>query len=128
LQIGIGNIQFYFLTHYFLKLSIILQYYRIAVLPWEKRLCLVVIAILTAGYLAFILAQMVRCVPFEAQWNVNYPGARCINSTASYFAGQGFNMGVDILILVGPLFILRHLNVPWTQKLLFSIALAFGGA
>lgn len=127
-QVQIGVIQFYFLTHLSLKLSIMLQYYRVAVLPWEKRLCLVIIAILSAGYLAFLLVQMVRCIPFEAQWNPKYPGARCIYSTAAFFAAQGFNLGLDLLILVGPLFILRHSSAPLPQKMLFGIALAFGGA
>lgn len=127
-RVGIGVIQFYALTHFFLKLSIMLQYYRVATLPWEKNLCFGIIATLTAGYLAILVVEMVRCVPFEAQWDAKYPGAKCINSTAFYFSAQGLNVFMDLIILFGPLVILRHSSAPLQQRLLFGIALAFGGA
>ncbi|KAK0623885.1 hypothetical protein B0T14DRAFT_517183 [Immersiella caudata] len=127
-RVGIGVIQFYALTHFFLKLSIMLQYYRVATLPWEKKLCFAIIALLTAGYLAILVVEMVRCVPFEAQWTPKYPGAVCINSTAFYFSAQGLNVVMDLIILFGPLVILRHSSAPIQQRLLFGIALAFGGA
>lgn len=127
LQVGIGTIQFYALTHFFLKLSIMLQYYRVAILPWEKNMCLSIIATLSAGYLAILIVEMVRCVPFEAQWQPGYPGAKCINSTAFYFSAQGLNVVMDLVILLGPLVILRHSTAPLQQRLLFGVALAFGG-
>jgi hypothetical protein len=125
--VGIGVIQFYALTHYFLKLSIMLQYKRITILPWEKHLCFAIIAALSAGYLAILIVEMVRCVPFVAQWTPKYPGAKCINSTAFYLAAQVLNMVMDIVILLGPLVILRHSTAPLQQKLLFGVALGFGG-
>ena len=106
-----------------------LQYYRVTILPWEKNLCFVIIGILFAGYLAQLIAEMVRCVPFEAQWNpAKFPEAKCINSTAKLFSSQGLNLAFDVLILIAPLFILRHSSAPLPQKLLFGVALAFGGA
>jgi hypothetical protein len=120
--------QFYGLTHFFLKMSIMLQYFRVATLPWEKRLCFAIIAVIVAGYLAMQVASMVRCVPFEAHWNPKYPGAKCINSTAFFFATQALNIAMDLIILFGPLVILRHSTAPLPQRLFFGVALAFGGA
>ncbi|GAB1318338.1 hypothetical protein MFIFM68171_08548 [Madurella fahalii] len=102
------------------------RHYRVSTLPWEKRLCFSIIVTLTAGYIAILIVEMVRCVPFEAQWNSKYLGAKCINSTAFYFSAQGLNMVMDLVILLGPLIILRHSSA-LQQKLLFGIALAFGG-
>jgi len=127
MQVGIGTIQFYAFTHFFLKLSVMLQYYRVTILPWEKHLCFSIIATLTAGYIAILVVEMVRCVPFEAQWTPNYPGAKCINSTAFYFSAQVLNLVLDLIILLGPLVILRHSSAPLQQKILFGIALSFGG-
>jgi len=104
-----------------------LQYIRVAVLPWEKHLCFTIIASLSAGYLAILIVEMVRCVPFEAQWTPKYPGAKCINSTAFYFSAQGLNMAMDLVILLGLLIILRYSSAPLPQKLLFGVALTFGG-
>lgn len=104
-----------------------LQYYRVAILPWEKNMCLTIIATLSAGYLALLVVEMVRCVPFEAQWIPKYQGAKCINSTVFYFSAQGLNVVLDLVILLAPLVILRHSSAPLQQRLLFGIALAFGG-
>ena len=108
-----------------------LQYYRVTVLPWEKRLCHVIIAALSAGYFAILTIEMIKCVPFAAIWDpASYPDARCItfNTTVKFYSSQALNIGFDLLILVAPLFILRHSTAPLPQKLLFGIALAFGGA
>ncbi|KAK0648161.1 hypothetical protein B0T16DRAFT_407805 [Cercophora newfieldiana] len=123
----IGVIECYLLTHCFLKLSIMLQYCRVATLPWEKNLCFGIIGVLSAGYLSVIIVQMVRCVPFEAQWTPGYPGAVCVNSTAFFFASQALNVFLDVIILLAPLVILRHSSAPLQQRLLFGVALAFGG-
>lgn len=47
-KVAIGGIIFYVLTHMALKLSILLQYVRISVMPFEKRFCYVIIVILIA--------------------------------------------------------------------------------
>jgi hypothetical protein len=113
LQVGIAITQLYSLTHFFLKLSILQQYARIGVLPSGKRLCHIMIAILCTGYLIFIVLRMVRCIPFHTQWTPKLPGARCIyNNTWFMFASQGWNMAMDFVILLSPLYILRHSNAP----------------
>ncbi|KAK4450283.1 hypothetical protein QBC34DRAFT_349676 [Podospora aff. communis PSN243] len=124
----IGVMHFYGLTHLFLKMSIMLQYSRVATLPWEKNLCFGIMAIIVAGYMAMQVTSLVRCVPFEAIWNPKYPGARCINTTGFFFAAQAFNIAMDLIILFGPLVILRHSSAPLPQRFFFGVALAFGGA
>ncbi|KAK0627940.1 hypothetical protein B0T14DRAFT_513571 [Immersiella caudata] len=124
----IGVMQFYGLAHFFLKMSIMLQYSRVATLPWEKKLCFVIMAIIITAYMAMQVASLLRCLPFEAHWNPRYPGARCINSTAFFFASQALNIAMDLIILFGPLVILRHSSAPLQQRFFFGVALAFGGA
>jgi hypothetical protein len=77
--------------------------------------------------MSFTIANLARCQPFKAQWIPDLPGARCINNTARFFAGQGFHIFLDFAILLIPLFILRHLRVPLPQKLLVGVVLGFGG-
>ena len=118
---------FYILTHAFLKSSILLQYLRISVMPFERRLCYALVAFLVAQSLAMIIVHLSLCMPFKALWTPKIPGARCLNRTAVYFAQLGFTIAMDFVVLIAPLFILRHMRRPWPQKLLISIALAFGG-
>ncbi|GAB1315510.1 Rhodopsin domain-containing protein [Madurella fahalii] len=129
LKVGIAIAQLYSLCHLFLKLSILLQYVRISVMPSERRLCQALIALLCTGYITFILLRMVRCIPFAAQWDRGIPGARCFfNTTWFFFASQAWNMVMDFVILVLPLYLLRHSNAPLIQRVLIGIVLAFGGS
>ncbi|KAK0719434.1 hypothetical protein B0H67DRAFT_509719 [Lasiosphaeris hirsuta] len=130
IKVGIAVTQLYSLTHFFLKLSILLQYVRISVMPSDRRLCYVLIAILCTGYLVFIVLRMARCVPFQAQWDPDIPGAKCFFSSTWFgFPSQAWNMAWDLVILLLPLFILRHLkNAPLLHRVLIGVVLAFGGS
>ena len=98
-------------------------------MPSDKRLSHALIAILCTGYLIFIVLRMVRCIPFEAQWKLGIPGAKCyFNNTWFIFASQAWNMVMDFAILLVPLFILRHSQAPLLQRALFGVVLAFGGS
>jgi len=128
LKVSIGAIFCYFFTHMLLRLSIILQYLRISVMPFEARLCRALIVFVVAQCVALTIALFLTCIPFEAMWTSNIPGAKCLNRTASYSAQLGLSIGTDFLVLIAPLFILRHLHITWPQRLLLCIVLGFGAA
>lgn len=128
-QVGIAITQFYSLCHLFLKLSILLQYVRVSVMPLDRRLCRILIALLCTGYTIFIVLRVVRCVPFAAQWTPKMPGAQCFfNATWFMFASQAWNMVMDFVILVVPVLVLRHSKAPWLHRILIGIVLAFGAS
>ncbi|KAH7304146.1 hypothetical protein B0I35DRAFT_495507 [Stachybotrys elegans] len=125
---SIGTIHFYTATHFFLKLSILLQYLRISVMPSEKRTCYIFILILACGTTAFTIINLAHCRPFAAQWNPGIPGAQCtVNRTVWFYSNQAFHILLDFSILIIPFFILRHLTVPTQQRLLIGVVLGFGG-
>ncbi|KAL8402762.1 hypothetical protein RB596_009212 [Gaeumannomyces avenae] len=113
-------------THTLCKLSIILQYTRLSVMPFERRFCYAFAAFLGCGFLAYFIELWVTCIPFYAIWTPNVPGAVCINSTVDFAVWQTFLIVMDFTILICPLFILRHLTIPWPQRLLLGLVLAFG--
>lgn len=110
-----------------LKLSILLQYVRISVMPLEKSLCHGLIVILICQSLAMAGTNLWLCRPFHALWTPNVPGAVCLNRTTVYYTQLGFTIAMDFLVLVAPLFILRHLSLPWIQRLALLVILSFGG-
>ena len=121
--------QLYSFCHFFLKLSILLQFTRVSVMPLDRRLFQGAIAINCIGYAVFIVLRAVRCLPFESQWTPGMPGARCFfPSTWFVFASQAWNMVMDFAILLGPLLVLRHSNAPLLQRVLIGVVLAFGAA
>ena len=117
------------MSHFFLKLSIMLQYVRVSVMPSDRRLCHALITILCMGYLIFFVLRMIRCVPIESQWTKDVPGAKCFfNNTWFLFASQAWNMLMDFVILLVPLVILRHSKAPPLRRALFAVVLAFGAS
>ena len=100
----------------FLKLSMLLQYLRISIMPLEKRLCYALIVILVGESLALSITHLCLCTPFEAMWSSNVPGSRCLNRTLVYFVQLGLTIAMDFVILFAPFIILRHLNLSfWTE-------------
>jgi hypothetical protein len=109
-----------------LKLSILLQYVRICVMPFETRLCYALIGILIVQSLTLAGIHLGLCRPFYALWTADVEGAVCLDRTMVYFAQLGITIAMDFLVLVAPLFIIRHLSLPWIPKLMILIVLSFG--
>ncbi|KAK1752004.1 hypothetical protein QBC47DRAFT_416493 [Echria macrotheca] len=128
LKTTIGVIFFYHLSHLLIKSSILLQYIRICVLPVEKRICYVVLALVIAEGFTWIVVLFLTCIPFSAMWDPGLPGAKCIDNTAGFYACAATIISADVAILVIPPFLLRHSSIPWYQKLLLGMVLALGGA
>lgn len=116
----------YTMTHLFLKLSIVLQYIRISVMDFEKRLCYALVTIIICGSLSFFVVALTTCIPIHAIWTPNVPGAVCVDTTASFTANQVYQILLDFAILIGPFLILRHLTIPWPQRILLGFVLALG--
>jgi hypothetical protein len=123
----VAGIFFYLITHLLVKLSILLQYLRISVMPFEKRLCYVLIAILAADSISSIIVQLNICKPLRALWMANLPGAKCLDTTTVNFTILSLIIALDVAILVVPAFILRHLSLRWYQKLGLGLVLSCGG-
>jgi hypothetical protein len=111
----------------FLKLSILLHYVRISVMAFEKRLCYALVGLSLAGSLALLIVSFARCIPFNAIWTPNLPGATCVSTTLYFHAVQIHTLVMDLLILLAPLFILRHLHISWQQRALLVMVVGFGG-
>ncbi|KLU87148.1 hypothetical protein MAPG_06152 [Magnaporthiopsis poae ATCC 64411] len=113
-------------TQTLLKLSIVFQYIRISVMPFEKRLCYGFAALIICGFISFFITALLTCIPIYAMWTPNVPGAVCINTSISFPANQIYHIVSDFTLLVGPFFILRHLTIPWPQRILLGLVLALG--
>ncbi|KLU83367.1 hypothetical protein MAPG_02429 [Magnaporthiopsis poae ATCC 64411] len=115
----------YTTTHTLLKLSIVLQYLRICVMRFERYFCYVLMALLGCGFCTFVAASLRSCVPLYALWTPNVPGAQCLSPWWD-IASLSWIMAMDFIILIGPLFILRHLTIPWPQRVVLGLVLALG--
>ena len=103
-----------------------LQYIRISVMQFEKRLCYMIISILVIQGISMIVVHLKLCSPFEALWNRHLPGAKCLNTNTVYTLALSLIIAMDFAILLLPAPILKHLTLRWYQKLAIAIVLSFG--
>lgn len=125
-QISLGVMLFYALIHLFVKLSISLQYLRVSVMRFEKRLCYILISFVVLQSITYSVLTFTLCSPIQAMWNRHIPGTKCVNTTVAYEVGLILTIAMDFAILLLPVFILRHLTLRWYQKLVIAIVLSFG--
>ncbi|KAH8694336.1 hypothetical protein GQ44DRAFT_791370 [Phaeosphaeriaceae sp. PMI808] len=107
--------------------SIMLQYVRISVMRFEKRLCYAILVIVVIQHMTTIVVNLNYCRPFKALWNPRLPGAKCLNWAAMAYAPLSLTIAMDIIILILPAIILRHLTLRWYQKFGVAIILSLGG-
>lgn len=111
-----------------IKSSILLQYIQICVLPIEEQICYAVMILVIVEGFTWIVLLFLSCIPFSAMWQMDVPGAKCIDNTASFYACAATIISADLAILVIPTFLLRHSSLPWRQKLILGAVFALGGA
>jgi len=95
-------------------------------MPFEKRICYVLISILVLYSISIITLNLNLCSPFKAMWNRRLPGAKCLNTNITMHVSLSFIIAIDFAILLLPAPILRHLTLQWHQKLGIAMALSFG--
>jgi hypothetical protein len=113
------------------KISILLLYRRV----FDVRKCRVatvlLLVICVAWGIAAIIALIFQCHPIAGMWNPSDTN-RCINLKAYYIGIAGSNMGLDIILLVMPIYMVwgyngTGLRLPISQKLLLTGVFLLGG-
>jgi hypothetical protein len=115
----------YVLSQTLIKISILVLYLRIfpsrTFLIWTKGT--IIFVVLHA--LAFLLVVIFQCVPISAICNPSIPG-RCVNSTALIFAGSGFSIAEDLIIIVLPIPVLKSLQMKLKKKIIIGFMFFIG--
>ncbi|KAF2003479.1 hypothetical protein P154DRAFT_401435, partial [Amniculicola lignicola CBS 123094] len=133
LEQGIGSLKALFasiITYNFcltlVKLSIALQYIRIATDKTVQKWCWAFICLLLASCAQTFIAHIFTCYPVAKFWDDRIPG-KCINKSALWYANAGINISQDLCLIVLPIFILRKLLMPTKQKYYLMLILGLGG-
>lgn len=66
-----------------------------------------------------------QCIPISSTWDLGVKG-KCINPTVVVFAGAGFSIFEDIVIMLLPVRELKGLNLALKRRLAVIFMLAFG--
>ncbi|KAI9850261.1 MAG: hypothetical protein M1838_005944 [Thelocarpon superellum] len=117
----------YAVVYPLLKISILLLFHRVFVLP-KFRMCVkLCIALVTGQLIGGTVASAVSCFPAVAFWDLSIQG-RCVDMTALYYAASGINIATDLVILFLPMPIIWRLNVAQRQKNVLCTMFLLGSA
>ncbi|KAI9852612.1 MAG: hypothetical protein M1838_000060 [Thelocarpon superellum] len=124
LMLYIGQVLYCF-TYSLIKISILLLYHRLFVLPWFRlctKICLGFVICFIVGGTA---ASIFTCNPIDGFWKMYVP-ATCIDALAVYYATSSINLVTDLIILVLPMPVIWSLKVPRRQKYVLCAIFVLG--
>ena len=103
----------------FTKIAILLQLKRIfrgASKDSVYWLLVVLMVISTLYYLTGILIEILQCQPREKIWDPSIPGS-CIDNNVSVTVAGAFNLGLDLIIFMTPIYAILKLKIAVKRKL-----------
>ncbi|TDZ32977.1 hypothetical protein C8035_v006006 [Colletotrichum spinosum] len=107
---------FYINTLAVVKITVLLQYYRIMALSNMHNVYIGMIVLVSLWGLGQGIFACVACIPLAGFWDPRI-NARCIpNAHIAWYISALFNILSDIIILLLPIPALRRLNLPGSQK------------
>ncbi|CAJ2502091.1 Uu.00g049440.m01.CDS01 [Anthostomella pinea] len=99
----------------FVKLTFLMQYYRVLAIRKMRIICVVAMIIIGCWSLSQVLVGIFICAPNPGVWE-------CIPNLPQWYINAAGNIVTDVVIFLLPLPVLGRLNLPKAQKLvLFGI-------
>ena len=106
-------------------MSILLLFLRIFPDKTFRLVTKICLAWMMCHMIAFIVAVILQCVPPSAIWDTSIQ-SKCTNSTALVYAGAGFSIFEDLVIILLPVRELASLNLTTRKKLAVIFMFALG--
>jgi hypothetical protein len=111
------SIVFYNASLTAVKISFILQYYRVFTVRYMRRILLVALAIIGCWCTSQLLIVIFTCQPISGFWDRSVQ-AKCIPNLPFWYINAAGNIATDIAIFVLPLPVIRGLKLARAQKLI----------
>lgn len=109
----------------FIKMTLILQYYRILGIQEMKKVYLAAIAIIGAWSTSQVLIAVFTCWPIPGFWDDTVK-ARCISTHPSWYINAAGNILTDIVVFLLPIPAVRKLKLPNRQKYILLAIFCLG--
>ena len=109
-----------------IKISILLLYNRIFVLPKFQIIVNLCMALFLCIGIANWLLDWFFCTPISFYWDKTEPGT-CVDNYKSYMAGGALNIFMDVVLITLPIPVVWSLQLPKKQKLSVIGIFAMGG-
>lgn len=93
----------YILILFLTKASILFFYLRVFVSRRFQLSAKVTLAFVISSGMAFLIAQLLQCLPVRYNWDKSLPTAKCINVNALAYAHASVSIAQDFIILILPI-------------------------
>lgn len=120
-----GSIIAYYLSLSLLRLSLLVQYYRIFPSQSMRRAVLLIGAIALAFSIETVLTMIFFCNPVTKWWDQSLPGF-CVNRTVLWYFNSIMHILIDAALVILPLPVLGRLEIPRKQKRLLVGVFSLG--
>ncbi|KAK4222625.1 hypothetical protein QBC38DRAFT_73788 [Podospora fimiseda] len=108
------------------KMSVLLLFLDVFVLPAMRRITQIVMAIVAAYGVYLILSHVFFCIPVHAFWNQGYRPQKCLPGPIKWFVDSSLNITLDVTIFCLPFPFMNYMRLPWKQKLWLHVVFAVG--
>ncbi|KAK1833688.1 hypothetical protein QBC39DRAFT_424720 [Podospora conica] len=103
----------------FLKLTFLLQYYRVLAVGLKMRIIYLVALFIVGGWaLSQTMVGIFACTPVAAFWDKSIPNAKCMPNLPQFYINAAGNIATDIAVFALPLPAIWKLNLVRGQKLM----------
>ncbi|TQN68617.1 Satratoxin biosynthesis SC1 cluster protein 4 [Colletotrichum shisoi] len=110
------SVFFYSLSHLSLKMSFLLQYYRVLCTTHMRKVYIVAMVIVGSWGTSVVVMSFVFCIPLEGFWDHRVP-AKCLGQQVLFYAFGACSIATDVIIFLLPMPALFTLKIPRSQKL-----------
>lgn len=114
------------LTILLIKISILLLYHRIFIVPRFQRVVKASIVFMVLYLVSTLLVDFMVCIPVRAYWDTTIKG-RCIDRIKYYIVTAALNIFTDFWILILPMPMVWKLQISLRQKLILCGIFLIGG-
>ena len=103
------------------RISLLLLYRRIFQTRNFERVCWVVGAMTVCWWIVGVLLDIFQCRPVNAAWNPRFLfSPQCIDSQMFRYGLSGSNIVLDLVVLAMPIYMIWHLQMRKSQKIMLS--------
>ncbi|KAJ6279424.1 hypothetical protein J3E71DRAFT_222558 [Bipolaris maydis] len=111
-----ASVWVYNLTLTTIKVSIVVQYFRIFPVRCFRIACLIVLGLVVAYGAWAVSSSVLICTPIAFSWDKSIPGGRCMNQLTVWITNAALNITLDVVIFLMPLLVIRGLSISKSQK------------
>lgn len=106
-------------------MTFLLQYYRVLAVQRMRMVYIAAIVIVGAWGLSQVLIGILMCRPIQGFWDPSVE-ASCIPNQPQFYINAAGNIATDVAVFLLPMPVIKHLNLPKTQKLLLVGVFSLG--